>query len=103
MVFSGGERWIRTPDTVARMPDFESGAFVHSATSPMPLIHQCFLENRAQNECPRIRSLTYLWPIHTAKPLSEGPCHDTANQSNRGVEASYLDSGAVDCKSVLAL
>ena len=30
----GGEGGIRTPDTVARMPDFESGAFNHSATSP---------------------------------------------------------------------
>ena len=30
----GGEGGIRTPDTVARMPDFESGAFDHSATSP---------------------------------------------------------------------
>ncbi len=32
------EEWrkgeIRTPDTVARMPDFECGAFNHSATSP---------------------------------------------------------------------
>ena len=31
---SGGEGGIRTPDTVARMPHFECGAFDHSATSP---------------------------------------------------------------------
>ena len=31
---SGGEGGIRTPDTVARMPHFECGAFNHSATSP---------------------------------------------------------------------
>lgn len=31
---SGGEGEIRTPDTVARMPHFECGAFNHSATSP---------------------------------------------------------------------
>ena len=30
----GGEGEIRTPDTVARMPHFECGAFNHSATSP---------------------------------------------------------------------
>jgi hypothetical protein len=30
----GGEGGIRTPDTVARMPHFECGAFNHSATSP---------------------------------------------------------------------
>jgi hypothetical protein len=30
----GGEGGIRTPDTVARMPHFECGAFDHSATSP---------------------------------------------------------------------
>src|SRR5262249_42514341 len=32
----GGEGGIRTPDTVARMPHFECGAFNHSATSPWP-------------------------------------------------------------------
>ena len=31
---NGGEGGIRTPDTVARMPHFECGAFNHSATSP---------------------------------------------------------------------
>src|SRR5262245_47506815 len=33
---SGGEGGIRTPDTVTRMPQFECGAFNHSATSPEP-------------------------------------------------------------------
>src|SRR5260370_1994229 len=33
----GGEGGIRTPDTVARMPHFECGAFNHSATSPTPV------------------------------------------------------------------
>src|SRR3990172_8388336 len=33
---SGGEGGIRTPDTVARMPHFECGAFNRSATSPAP-------------------------------------------------------------------
>ena len=32
----GGEGGIRTPDTVARTPHFECGAFNHSATSPWP-------------------------------------------------------------------
>ncbi len=31
---AGGEGGIRTPDTVARMPHFECGAFNRSATSP---------------------------------------------------------------------
>src|SRR5208283_5115381 len=31
---NGGEGGIRTPDTVARMPHFECGAFNRSATSP---------------------------------------------------------------------
>ena len=30
----GGEKGIRTPDTVSGIPDFESGAFNHSAISP---------------------------------------------------------------------
>src|ERR1700742_2704346 len=34
MRLAGGEGGIRTPDTVARMPHFECGAFNHSATSP---------------------------------------------------------------------
>ncbi len=31
---TGGERGIRTLGTFARTPDFESGTFDHSATSP---------------------------------------------------------------------
>jgi hypothetical protein len=34
MLKFGGEGGIRTPDTVARMPHFECGAFNRSATSP---------------------------------------------------------------------
>jgi hypothetical protein len=41
--FHGGEGGIRTLDTVARMPDFESGAFDHSATSPMSLISKGYI------------------------------------------------------------
>jgi hypothetical protein len=33
-IIDGGEGGIRTPDTVARMPHFECGAFNRSATSP---------------------------------------------------------------------
>jgi len=31
---NGGEEGIRTPATLSDRPDFESGAFSHSATSP---------------------------------------------------------------------
>ena len=31
---SGGERGIQTPETLARLPVFKTGAFNHSATSP---------------------------------------------------------------------
>ncbi len=34
---NGGEEGIRTPATVSSRPDFESGAFSHSATSPWEL------------------------------------------------------------------
>ena len=30
----GGERGIRTPETLTRLPVFKTGAFNHSATSP---------------------------------------------------------------------
>ena len=38
---TGGEGGIRTPDTVARMPHFECGAFNHSATSPIGSARIC--------------------------------------------------------------
>ena len=38
VLISGGEEGIRTLDTVARIHDFESRAFDHSATSPLPPI-----------------------------------------------------------------
>jgi hypothetical protein len=38
----GGEGGIRTPDTVARTPHFECGAFNHSATSPNHCIDAVF-------------------------------------------------------------
>ena len=31
---NGGERGIRTPETLTRLPVFKTGAFNHSATSP---------------------------------------------------------------------
>lgn len=43
-IISGGEEGIRTLDTVARIHDFESRAFDHSATSPWrPLYRFCFV------------------------------------------------------------
>ena len=39
-LYFGGEEGIRTLDTVARIHDFESRAFDHSATSPMVRIIQ---------------------------------------------------------------
>ena len=36
-LFSGGESGIRTRDTLADIPVFETGAFNHSATSPLCL------------------------------------------------------------------
>ncbi|GEM_PF-3674134 len=38
-IISGGEEGIRTLDTVARIHDFESRAFDHSATSPWRLLY----------------------------------------------------------------
>ena len=38
----GGEGGIRTHGTLARTPDFESGTFDHSATSPDSVVsHRC--------------------------------------------------------------
>jgi hypothetical protein len=43
----GGEGGIRTPDTVARMPHFECGAFNRSATSPQD--HEARVRRRGVN------------------------------------------------------
>ncbi len=37
-LLTGGEGGIRTHGAVTRTPDFESGTFDHSATSPRPCI-----------------------------------------------------------------
>jgi hypothetical protein len=53
-VGGGGEEGIRTPDTVSGIPDFESGAFSHSATSP----EGCFFRGKVSlmvNPCPQWR------------------------------------------------
>ena len=38
--YSGGEGGIRTHDTLARIPVFETGPFNHSGTSPTGLFYQ---------------------------------------------------------------
>jgi hypothetical protein len=55
----GGEGGIRTPDTVARMPHFECGAFNHSATSPtLNLLHKSAFAYRGKG-----RLLPFCYPI----------------------------------------
>ena len=62
---AGGEGGIRTPDTVARMPHFECGAFNHSATSP----------NKAQRLKRRAAYLT-----------ARAERHKKGNQNRRNME-----------------
>ena len=38
MVVYGGWGGIRTPETLARLPVFKTGAFSHSATHPRPIL-----------------------------------------------------------------
>jgi hypothetical protein len=42
-VLLGGEGGIRTPEAFDRPPDFESGTFNHSATSPVFLYSRWFV------------------------------------------------------------
>jgi hypothetical protein len=44
LLISGGEGGIRTLGTLARTPDFESGTFDHSATSPDSVVHTILLQ-----------------------------------------------------------
>src|SRR6201997_4174260 len=79
---TGGEGGIRTPDTVARMPHFECGAFNHSATSPklkargLSVVaqylsapaagHKGAAAQRAQSSRPSLRSSEYGPPPRSA-------------------------------------
>ena len=60
----GGQGEIRTHDTLARIPDFESGAFDHSATCPL----FCYVFNgklailtRNYNFCLRGGIVGFVW------------------------------------------
>src|SRR5215210_641140 len=72
----GGEGEIRTPDTVARMPHFECGAFNHSATSPAGAVRAPYVDKRSQ------------W----SKPFTSRPEKSAAVQGRRsGVPEVWLD------------
>ena len=55
-----GERRIRTYDTVPGMPDFESGAFDHSASSPDIHLSRFFSRNRSKKSFS-------IWRLSSAK------------------------------------
>src|SRR2546426_1251579 len=52
----GGERGIRTPDTLAGTPDFESGAFSRSASSPETDASYPKHQNRKRKSTPPVRN-----------------------------------------------
>src|SRR3989454_1870868 len=52
----GGERGIRTPDTLAGTPDFESGAFSRSASSPETDASYPKHQNRKRKSAPPVRN-----------------------------------------------
>jgi hypothetical protein len=64
-----GERRIRTYDTVPGMPDFESGAFDHSASSP---IFTCRVSSRAVARRNPSTSGGSRPPIHHSSPGAGG-------------------------------
>ncbi len=51
---AGGEGGIRTHDTLARIPVFETGTFNHSATSPGPAFYH-FPGDRSSPPTTKIR------------------------------------------------
>src|SRR5258706_16130684 len=55
----GGRGGIRTPGTVTRTPDFESGAFNHSATLP----YACYPFARYRKTPFSIRSKRYIFRL----------------------------------------
>ena len=73
---TGGERGIRTPDTVPRIPVFKTGAFNRSATSPQLLQFYYslqFLSEGRLTSLLRFQSLTSghtsgTWVFKTTRP-----------------------------------
>src|SRR5438132_7709684 len=59
--YGGGERGIRTPDTLAGTPDFESGAFSRSASSPELTLHTSTAKSQAQIDTSGAERLTRRW------------------------------------------
>src|SRR4051812_30690748 len=55
----GGWGGIRTPETVARLPVFKTGAFNHSATHPTA---EARLQGRRQQQPKSARNATYFVP-----------------------------------------
>jgi hypothetical protein len=59
----GGERGIRTPDTVSRIPVFKTGAFNRSAISPRLLQFYYSLQFSQKADSHRsFVSIAYIWP-----------------------------------------
>ena len=55
MTKNGGEGEIRTPETLTRPPVFETGAFNHSATSPLGSFIPTYEEFSTGIEHPLVR------------------------------------------------
>ena len=62
----GGEGGIRTHGTLARTPDFESGTFDHSATSP---------GSKTKRALPKVRDCSRSLTMRVSPRLS-APMHD---------------------------
>ena len=86
---TGGWGGIRTHESLARLPDFKSGAFNHSATHPVSLRHAAFLP--VPDFWPCARFCTWVsrpaFPARTrpacGDPLRQVPHHAALGQGPR--------------------
>ena len=85
MVSDGGEGGIRTPDTVARMPHFECGAFNRSATSPEPAkrsAKRCMQAKTPQPACHASRLSGLLTAMGGGSSNAQAPNKDKLERAS---------------------
>ena len=94
----GGERGIRTPDTLSGMPVFKTGAINHSASSPLGETDQFCARCEAIASTLRVRSRALVFArsqTHTTHAILHAVMAGSLRQSIACIAASAAPNRAV--------